>query len=510
MRVLMLDKNFLVDRRITLMADALARDGHEIHLIHLQPPPGFVDRSERRRRLPKPAAQLKTIALPPGEEDYLLHPDGIGDRPPHVEETLHPGYRDPRVSRRGMEALRSSLLRRNANKYLAYALAYLRYPALGVKDLLDRPRLGTLRYAAATPFAVLAGPTYLRTALTRRKKAKPSRVRGVRRLDAWEEGAVRYAEDYWAPDVIVANDAITLRAAAEIKMRLGIPLVYDAHELYSYQPSVPHDLAKALFREERKLIKYVDELVVINRQQGQIMERDLGVRRWTACPNATPWPARFDIRCRYDWIRDEKDIPPDHQIILFQGGINRLRRVDYLLKGLAGATRKDVHLAFLTFGTEIPEFQQMARELGVRDRVHFLDIVPWDEMLFWAASASAGVMPYQGTDQNTVISSPNKLYEFIMAGTPVIGSSDLVNVRRIVEQENFGVLVPFRTEHDYAQAIDLMFSRRLGGPDRFRASLIEKAHKYSWDEESKGVVAMYRKLTDRLASRTPAKVGAHS
>jgi glycosyltransferase involved in cell wall biosynthesis len=289
---------------------------------------------------------------------------------------------------------------------------------------------------------------------------------------------------------------VTLRAGVEIKKLLGIPLVYDAHELYSYQPGIPHDEAKRLFMEEFNLIKHVDELIVINPQQGAIMERDLNVKKWIACTNATPWPERFEITTRYDWIRDETQIPEDHKIMLFQGGINKERRIDYILRGLAAARRKDIHIVFLTFGSEIPLFREMARELGIGNRVHFLDLVPWDEMLFWAASADAGIMPYQATDQNTAISSPNKMYEFIMAGTPMIGSSDLVNVRRVVAGEQFGVLASFRNDADYTSAINEMFDERKGGPERFRPALIANAQKYSWENESKAVMAMYARLAE--------------
>jgi glycosyltransferase involved in cell wall biosynthesis len=498
MRILMLDKNFLVDRRITLMAESLARDGHEIHLVHTETPAGFADVSESRRRLPRPKSVLKCLAVSAGYNDYVLHPDGVGSPPPHVLEVRRRGYIDPRL-RVEYAALQRQVLRsRYRSKLFVELLNYLRYPDVAVGNLRQMTSLGAFRHMAAAPFAILAVPQYIRNAIYSSPDVPNMKLRGVRELDLWETNAVRYAYKYWRPDIVVANDAVTLRAAVEIKALLGIPLVYDAHELYSYQPGIPHQKAKELFREERQLLSYVDELVVINKQQGQIMERDLDVKSWTACSNATPWPPRFDINKRYDWIRDEAAIPLNHKIILFQGGINVQRRIDLLLKGLAAVRRKDIHLVFLTFGSEIPQFKAMAEDLGIGDRVHFLDIVPWDEVLFWAASADAGIMPYQATDQNTTISSPNKMYEFIMAGTPMIGSSELINVRRVVETENFGVLVPFRSSQDYTAAIEEMFDRSRGGAERFRPALIERAHVYSWDNESTNVMVMYRRLIEKF------------
>lgn len=497
MRVLMLDRNFLIDRRITLMAQSLAAAGHEVRLLHTKLPDGFSDPSENRRRLPKPPETMVSLAISDDGEDFTLSSDGVGSAPAHIVESRRRGYRNARMRKRIGNDFRRKLRRTSSGKLGMMADFYGRYPDIAVDHLKEVPRLGWLSRILAIPFAVLALPTYVRSALNRPDVIRSAGIKGVRPLDSWEETVVQYACEHWRPDVVCANDAITLRAGAEIKKLLNIPFVYDAHELYSYQPGIPYDQAKRLYIEELTLMKLVDELIVINSQQGAIMERDFDVERWIPCSNATPWPKKFNITQKYDWIRDEVRIPADHKIILFQGGINKERRIDFILRGLAGARRRDLHLVFLTFGSEIPFFKQMARDLGIADRVHFLDLVPWDEMLFWAASADVGIMPYQATDQNTVISSPNKMYEFIMAGTPMIGSSELVNVRRIVGEEGFGVLAQFRSDSDYINAINEMFDDSLGGPKRFEASLTTNAHKYSWETESQAVMAMYGRLAER-------------
>lgn len=502
MRVLMLDRNFLIDRRITLMAQSLAAAGHEIRLIHTKVPESFSDPSENRRRLPKHPDPMIHLAISEDGEDFTLSADGIGSAPAHIIESRRRGYRNARMRKRMGDEFRRNLRKAGSGKLSMMAEFYSRYPDIAVDHVREVTRLGPLRHIAALPFAALALPTYVRSALNRPKQIPSAKIKGARPLDSWEATVVQYAYEQWRPDVVCSNDAVTLRAGAEIKKLLNIPLVYDAHELYSYQPGIPYERAKRLFMEEFALMKLVDELIVINAQQGAIMERDFDAPGWIACSNATPWPDKFQITERYDWIRDETHIPHDHKIILFQGGINKERRIDFILRGLAGARRKDLHLVFLTFGSEIPFFKKMARDLGIGSRVHFLDLVPWDEMLFWAASADAGIMPYQATDQNTAISSPNKMYEFIMAGTPMIGSSDLVNVRRIVDEEQFGVLARFRTDGDYISAINTMFDERLGGPERFRPTLIANAQKYSWESESQSVMAMYERLAKRAQPRS--------
>lgn len=316
-------------------------------------------------------------------------------------------------------------------------------------------------------------------------------------LDTWESSVLRFALELDVLDVVHAHDLPALRVATVIASQRGIPLVYDAHELYSYQPGIVGARRDRLFNTEHVLIRHVDEVVCINADQAKVMQRDHGPGSYTPLTNATTQPAGFDITRRYHLVSERIGLPEGTPTMLFMGGINRGRKIDLLLEGLAQA-RVPAHMIFLTWGMEIPEFEALASKLGIRDRVHFLDPVPWSEIVYWAASVDVGVMPYQALDLNTRISSPNKMYEFIAAGTPMIGSSELVNVARVVTPEGFGVLLPLHEAADYAQLIDAIFDPAAGGPERFRPALIAKAHKYLWEAEAQGFAAMYRRLLSEL------------
>ena len=126
--------------------------------------------------------------------------------------------------------------------------------------------------------------------------------------------------------------------------------------------------------------------------------------------------------------------------------------------------------------------------------------VPWEDMIFWAASADVGILPYQGDDMNTKISSPNKLYEFICAAIPMIGSTELINVKEIIEKEGFGVTYPLKEAKDYAAAIQKMFDPTLGGPRRFKTNLLNKRHLYLWEHEEKKLLNLYKTLDKKYQS----------
>ncbi len=181
------------------------------------------------------------------------------------------------------------------------------------------------------------------------------------------------------------------------------------------------------------------------------------------------------------------------KILIFQGYVSRARNIDALIEGVA-LSKSRPHIVFLSWGPEIDDLKALAKSRGLQDRVHFLPPVPWDQVISWAEAADVGIMPYQPTNLNTIISSPNKMYEFIMARTPMIGSSELVNVKTTIDDNGFGLTRPLREPNDYALAIDEMLDPSKDRWAKARASLDLKWRDFTWENASKPFIESYRRM----------------
>ena len=124
------------------------------------------------------------------------------------------------------------------------------------------------------------------------------------------------------PDVIHAHDYPTLKFGAFLKGLLKKPLIYDAHELYSYQATIPKMIAKSIFEQEHALVKDCNNIVVVNQEQADIMAKDFNVHHFTVVTNATEPPKHFDPNKKYDLIRAATGIDKACKILLFQGFIS--------------------------------------------------------------------------------------------------------------------------------------------------------------------------------------------
>lgn len=491
----------MVDRRIDLFSLSLKKLGHETRLLYLEPPIGFEERFN---------ADIHSIPVSdtPGADAPLAK--GVFPPPPHVQPNINPFLGDSRLRRLRFEALYDAAKAQVSGLALKKRDIFrlsLAYPDLMRERLESRGQLGIFERLTSLLLGVFAFPILLPKFFAGEQSGYPTTAPSGVKLTPFDNAVLRHAAEAWTPDVVTANDFPTLRAAVTIKRHLGIPVIYDSHELYSYQPGVPPENARRIFAEERKLMDHIDGLIVMNELHAHIVERDFGYTGpYAICTNATNVPEGFDAKKRYNLFRERLPIPANHKIMMFQGGVNTGRRIDFLLRGLAKARRGDIHMVFLTWGSEVPSFREMAEDLGIGGRVHFLPFVDWDKVLFYAGSADCGFLPYQATDQNTSISSPNKMYEFIMSGTPMIGSSDLHYVNEIVGGNKFGVVRPLRADIDYALAIEEMFDESLGGADRFREALISKGPKFSWDNEVKPALKLYEMAAGKRFAPRSRKV----
>jgi hypothetical protein len=115
--------------------------------------------------------------------------------------------------------------------------------------------------------------------------------------------------------------------------------------------------------------------------------------------------------------------------------------------------------------------------------VHLLDAVPPQELLTWTASADISIMLFQPTSENHDQVTPQKLWEAMAAGTPVL-ASDLPGFRAIVSETGCGRLVDPTDPVAVARAIREMLAL---GPDGLRElgerGLAAAHTTYNWERQ---------------------------
>jgi glycosyltransferase involved in cell wall biosynthesis len=141
--------------------------------------------------------------------------------------------------------------------------------------------------------------------------------------------------------------------------------------------------------------------------------------------------------------RKELNLPADKKILLFQGaGINIDRGGEEML--LAMNYLEGVLLLFIGGGDVVATLKKMTTDQHLGEKVRFLPRLPLDELRSYTTVADIGLSLDKDTNINYRYSLPNKIFDYIHAGLPVL-SSDLTELKKIVIGYNIGLIAE---QHD--------------------------------------------------------------
>jgi glycosyltransferase involved in cell wall biosynthesis len=359
--------------------------------------------------------------------------------------------------------------------------------------------LALLAAAAVTSaWAAVRLPFYLRA---RRRRQRP----GGSNLDwvirwrwvalGWAEAAAAAAP---AADVHHGHDLTGLEAAGRARDRVGGELVYDSHEIFLESGSNadrPRWLKRWLGRSEERWARQARALVTVNESLATDLGRRLRPARVVVIHNC---PARWDPPAdAVDRLRAAAGIAAGTPVALYHGGFSAHRGLEQLADAIRQPGLEAVHAVYLGYGSQRAMLDRLAADPRSGGRVHVLTAVPPEELLGWIATADVDVMPIQPSTLNHRLSTPNKLFESLAAGVPVV-VSDFEEMRRIVLDDPAGPLGAACDPTDVAAlAAAIQGIVRLAPDARadFRGRCLRAAHeRWNWETEVIGLLALYADL----------------
>lgn len=296
--------------------------------------------------------------------------------------------------------------------------------------------------------------------------------------------AAAIAED--RPDVVVAHDLPMLPLAHQKAIAAGAKLILDSHELWCEQ-AFPESWKRGWRAVEQRHIRACDMVITVNQSIAHALQTTYALSRVEVIANATV-PETSKPRS----LREACALADDAMILLYQGGLVSGRQLEMCIDAIALVRNPRVHLVLLGGGALRAGLINRSIRARSKARVHFLDPVPQRELLSWTESADAGIIPYGAQCENNRLCTPNKLYEFIAARTPIL-ANDLPELRAMVQGNGFGMVCALTDPMRTAEAIDELFadSARLA---RWRKSLVEQGSRFEWPAEARRYQAMFRTL----------------
>lgn len=275
-------------------------------------------------------------------------------------------------------------------------------------------------------------------------------------------------------------------------------LVYDSDELNLHRnwPWTSKRWWKLLAPlYEGFFIRRADAVITSDHGRADILAATYGIERPVVVRNVSE---RIEVVERDDEWR-ARMLGPARHLLVYQGILALNRGLPELVEAMRSLT--DCALAIIGWGTLAAELRGLVEERGLAERVHLVGVVPYAAMMRYVASADACVIPIVGSCLSYVHAAPNKLFEAMMVGTPVV-ASDLPEMAAIVRSERIGTLISDPTD---PRSIAAAVRELLDGPEplaeigaRARAAALER---YNWELERERLLEVYRRLEPLMRRR---------
>lgn len=277
-------------------------------------------------------------------------------------------------------------------------------------------------------------------------------------------------------DVFIANDLDTLLPNTLVSKFRRKRLVYDSHEYFCGELSVlSNSKALKVWKAiERFCFPKLKTVITVSQSIVDQYEKEYGIRPYLV--RNIPQAGAYHIT----ETRQSLGIPEDKFVLILQGnGINEGRGGEELIQAMQYL--QDVHLMIIGGGTVFPKLKTMVQELHLEDCVTILPRQSGDKLFNYTALADMGVALDHDVGPNARFSLPNKIFEYIQAGTPQM-VSNLKERAAIVRKYGIGVVVNEITP----QAIVTEVKELQQNPQLYRqykANCQKAADEFSWENE---------------------------
>ena len=296
-------------------------------------------------------------------------------------------------------------------------------------------------------------------------------------------------------DVVHVHDLPLVKVAVDLRKQYGFKLVLDLHEnwpsLLDISAHTNTFLGKLLsstkqWREyERKYVPQVDRLIVVAEEmKHRMVTGNVGIVNYSVVPNTIKLSTYTEV------LPNKKNSTLS---LFYAGGLNFHRGLHIVLEGLSKLDKTiDFELIVVGSGSYESELKELNNNLGLTDKVSFLGWKTQDEVYQYLVNCDIALIPHL-RNEHTDNTSPNKIFQYMLAGKPVL-SADCTYIKNILEETNAGLVYEDVSNDDFRKSLIKLIDNaelrnKLG--ENGKESILKK---YNWDGTSQELLKLYQNI----------------
>ncbi|MCC6600978.1 MAG: glycosyltransferase [Crocinitomicaceae bacterium] len=285
-------------------------------------------------------------------------------------------------------------------------------------------------------------------------------------------------------DIIHANDLDTLLPAYLVATWRKKKIVYDSHEYFTGAEGLTgRKFQKWVWESiEKRIFPKLKNVFTVNRSIASIYSEKYNVPV-KVMRNIPIFNSLIHVKSR-----EELGLPGDKKIIILQGayidpdrgGMEAVEAMQFL---------ENVLLLIVGSGRDMENLKRKRIELGLEDKIRIFPRMPYEELRHYTTNADLGLSLDKPVHLNYTYSLPNKLFDYIHAGIPVL-ASDLPELRTVILERNVGAVLSKVTPEDLAEAVRSMLES--GDYAVWKRNAIEARKNLNWQNECMDLINVYQ------------------
>jgi glycosyltransferase involved in cell wall biosynthesis len=269
--------------------------------------------------------------------------------------------------------------------------------------------------------------------------SRPYRTKRMKLL--FEKGVPFYAEyqfRLWLlllfrrKDLLVSNDLDTLLPSWMASGFNPDKIIYDSHEIFCEVPELIHTPAKKRLWEriEKRIVPKLKYCITVNKSIARWFEERYHVKFHVVRNIGNP-PAGSTIK-----TRAELGLPENKKIVLIQGaGINIDRGAEETVEAMQHL--ENTLLLIIGGGDVIRLLKDKVASMQLGEKVRFMNKMPSEELFHYTCNSDLGITVDKNNNINYRFSLPNKVFDFINAGVPILASA-LPEIKHVIDTYRIG------------------------------------------------------------------------
>lgn len=203
-----------------------------------------------------------------------------------------------------------------------------------------------------------------------------------------------------------------------------------------------------------KTFKYADHLIAVQPKIKKILELEYNIKPEKISAIGCGANTELFRPMNTQEARRALQLNEKHNYICFVGALYKWQGIEYLIKASPNILEQCSSSVFLIVGDGYNRetLANLADGLGVSDRFIFTGVIPYASVPLYINASDLCVAPFIEERNGRTGLSPNKVYEYLACGKPVV-ASDIDGVRELLEGANAGICVPAEDPDELANAV---------------------------------------------------------